>query len=376
MRNARKILPLLIFVVIIVGVAAYVRIWVTDRVQPDSKQVIFTDYYALSSTYDHSLAVVADSAVLGSDSHVNGDVALVGHDNAQVDGTVDGDLTVTGDQLTLGASSQVHGDFSAMGSAVTMDGAVAGKVTVIGKTLVINPDAKISGSIIACVDTITDLRTDAPPVEQCKDAGALMTLFAPLQGLSKGFEISQLAASGGLSGDGLLFSISASLLLTGLSALAVTIFPRPFSHIQEAILSTPRSMTALGCMALLLTVGVGTGFLVLFSAAPVIGVILVPLGLILGLVVLSANVIGWITLALLLGDFALRHLTRTILPPVIAAAFGSIILFTLWHVLAIIPFGGLFGLLLMGLLGAAGFGGALATRMGTRPLRRRHFVQG
>ena len=104
--------------------------------------------------------------------------------------------------------------------------------------------------------------------------------------------------------------------------------------------------------------------------------LMVPLGLVLGLVVLGICITGWITLALLVGDFALRHLTRTILPPVIAAAFGSILLFTLWHVLAIIPFGGLFGLLLMGLMGAAGFGGALATRMGTRPFRRRHFVQG
>ena len=376
MRNAHKILPLIIVIFIMVGVASFVRSTITNRTQPDSKQVIFTDDYHLSSLYDHSLAVVADTAVLGNDSHVNGDAALVGHDTTQVDGIVDGDLTIVGDALTLGANGKVLGDFSAMGSDITLDGTVEGKVTVIGDTFIIHPGAKIGGGVVACVDAITDLRTNAPQIQPCKDADALMSIFAPLQGLSKGFEISQLAASGGLSGDGLLFSLSASLLLTGLSALAVTIFPRPFSHIQEALLSTPGSMTALGCMALLLTVGLVTGAVVLVTGVPVMGFVLVPLGLLLGLVVLGMSIVGWITLALLLGDFALRHLTRSILPPVIAAAFGSVLLFTLWHVLAIIPFGGLFGLLLMGLLGAAGFGAALATRMGTRPLRRRHFVQG
>ncbi|MBZ0287722.1 MAG: polymer-forming cytoskeletal protein [Anaerolineae bacterium] len=376
MRNAQKILPLFITVIIMLGVAAYIRDWLTNRTQPDSKQVIFTDEYTLSDSYGQSLAVVADTAVLGGDSHVNGDAALVGHEVAQVDGLVTGDLTVVGDALTLGATGRVLGDLSAMGSAVTLDGTVEGKVIVIGDTLVVHPGAKIAGSVVACVDAITDLRTGAPPIERCKDADALMVLFAPLQGLSEGFEISQLLASGGLTGGGLLFSLSASLLLTGLSALAVTIFPRRFSHVQEALLSTPGSMAALGSMALLLVVGLSTGVIVIVSALPPVGLILVPLSLLMGLVMTALCIVGWITLALLVGDFTLRHLTRTILPPVIDAAFGSVLLFTLWHVLAIIPFGGLFGLLLMGLLGVTGFGAALATRAGTRPLRRRHFVQG
>src|SRR6185369_5942621 len=109
MRNAHKIIPLLIFVVIIVGVASYVRTWITDRTQPDSKQVIFTDNYQLSTDYDHALSVVADTATLENGSHVSGDVALVGSDSAQIDGTVDGDLTIVGDALTLGATGKVLG---------------------------------------------------------------------------------------------------------------------------------------------------------------------------------------------------------------------------------------------------------------------------
>jgi hypothetical protein len=376
MRNAQKILPLLFAVIIMIGVASITQTRVANNSQVDSKQVIFVDDYNLSSTYDHPLAVVADSAILAVGSHVEGDAALVGHDIARGEGIVDGNLTVVGDVLMLSETGRVNGDFAAMGSDVVLAGMVTGKVTIIGDTLLIDSGAKITGNITACVDSITDLRTDAVPVERCQDTAALMHLFAPLQGLSKGFEISQLAASGGLTGNGLLFSLSASLLLTGLSALAVTIFPRPFSHVQEALLSTPGSMTALGCMALLLTVGLFTGIVVVVSAFPPAGLVLVPLGLLLGLGVVSMSIIGWITLGLLVGDFALRHLTRSVLPPVITVIFGSILLFTLWHILAIIPFGGLFGLLLMGLLGAAGFGAALTTRAGTRPLHRRHFVQG
>jgi hypothetical protein len=79
-----------------VGVASLVRIWLTDRTQPADKQVIFTDDYQLSTDYDHALSVVADSANLSGDSHVEGDAALVGHDRAVVDGAVDGNLTVVG----------------------------------------------------------------------------------------------------------------------------------------------------------------------------------------------------------------------------------------------------------------------------------------
>lgn len=375
MRNPRKI-SLLVFVVIgMVGLASAARYWLVDRPQVHKNDVIFSDNYRLSDIYRDSLAVVADTIVLDSESYVTGDAALMGSE-ARVDGRVDGNLTLTGDSLLLGAAGKVQGDLSAMGTDINLDGVVEGQVTVIGDTLVIQRGAQLSGAIVACVETITDQRPDAPLIKACQDEDALLAVFAPLQGLSQGFDLSQMAMSSGMRGAGLLFSLSASLLLTGLSALAVMIFPRQFSLMQDAILSNPRSLAALGVMALLLMIGLSAGMAFLLTWIPASGVILVPLGLLLGLGLLVMVISGWITVALLLGDFVLRHVARSILPPAITVAVGSLLLFTLWFVLAAIPFGGIVSLLLMALLGSAGLGGALATRLGTRPLRRRYFVQG
>jgi hypothetical protein len=375
MRNHRKLSLLFTLIIGMAALAAFARYLLIDRPQVDKNDVIFTDDYRLSDIYRDSLAVVADTVALDADSYVTGDAALVG-DTTQVNGRVDGDLTLVGDALVLGTDAQVGGNLSAMGSDIRLEGIVEGQVTVIGDSLSIHRDAQISGAIVACVETITDLRPDAPPIQPCRDDTALLALFQPLQALSQEFDLAQLAQSSGMRGAGLLFSLSASLLLTGLSALAVIIFPRNISLMQDAILSNPRDLAALGVMSVLLLIGLSAGMAFLLQWIPVLGVIFVPLGLLLGLAFLIMVIGGWITIGLLLGDFVVRQIARSILPPAITVAVGSLILFTLWHGLALLPFGGIVMLLLMAVLGSAGLGAALATRLGTRPLRRRYFVQG
>jgi hypothetical protein len=376
MANRRKILVLFLAVAAMIGLASSARHWFEGRSDSAKNNVIFADDYRLNGVYRDSLAVVAAAAALEADSHVKGDAALLGDQLARVDGAVDGNLTMAGESLTLGADGSVNGDLSAMGTVITIGGQVDGRLTVVGDELVIEPDARLNGEIVACVNTIDDQRADVPTIKPCQDVTALLSIFRPLQLLSESGAAPVWAAPGGLSSSNLAVSLSASLLFTGLSALAVMVFPRQFSRMQEAISTTPRRLASLGCMALLLTLGLGTGAVGLMTVARPLGLVLVPLGLLLSLGLAILLVMGWITLALLLGDVALRHMTRTAQPPVIDAAFGSLLLFALWHVLAIVPFGGVVGLLLMGVLGAAGLGGALATRLGTRPLRRQYFVQG
>jgi len=376
MGNRHKIIILFLAVTVMLWLASSARRWIARRPDTAKNNVIFADQYDLSGVYHDSLAVVAEQATLVDGSRVTGDAALVGNENVLADGLVDGDLTMAGEALVLGENGRVAGDLSAMGTTVTIGGAVEGRLTVIGDELLIRPRAQVAGDIVACVNSITDQREDVPPLQPCRDVAALLKIFSPLQALSEGDDLSAWAASGAMTAGGLLFSLATSLLLTGLSALAVMIFPHQFSLMQEAVTSTPRRLAALGCMALLLAVGLSTGVVAVLTIVPRFGLILVPIGLLLGLALAVMLVAGWITLALLLGDFALRHLTRSIQPPVIDTAFGSLLLFALWHVLAILPFGSVIGVLLMVALGSAGLGGALATRMGTRPLRRQYFVQG
>jgi hypothetical protein len=376
MRHTRKILLLIAIVSGMFWVADTIRHWFTANPITSKSQVLFTDNYHLSDIYPESLAVVADTVTLDSESYVMGDAALSGSNQTQVDGVVKGNLNVVSDQFALGQSAQISGDLSAMGDTFIIEGQVDGKVTVIGDSLLIHPKARLSGEIVACVETITDLRPAAAPVQPCQDMTALLTFFEPLQHMGKGFDLSGVALGGGLTGKGLLFSLSASLLLTGLGALAVTVFPRRFSHIQEAIVFNPRSMSALGCMALLLAVGISAGLVTLSASLPALRVVVIVIGLVLGLALVVLMMIGWITLALILGDILLRRVTRSAQPPVIDVIVGSLLLFALLHLLALVPFGGVIGLLIIAVLGCAGLGGTLSTRIGRRPLRRRYFVQG
>jgi len=376
MRHPRRIHILFLAVAAMIGLAFTARTWIASHPTPQKNNVIFTEDYELAGDYADALAVVADTVTLRVESRVTGAAALVGSERTTVDGLVEGSVTLVGDALAVGESGIVRGDLLAMGSDIRLAGSVAGKVTVIGDSLLIQPGAQLAGAIVACVGTLTDQRTNTPPVKPCHDEAALLAVFGLLQGLSQGLDLSQRALPGAMNGLSIWFGLAASLLLTGLSALAVMVFPRRFSLMQEAIVYNPRSLAALGVMALLLLVGLAGGMTALWTWLPVTGVILFPIGLLVLLALLVLVVCGWITLALLLGDFTLRHVAHSTLPPAIAVTLGSLLLFGLWHILALIPFGGVVSLLMMAALGSAGLGGALATRLGARPLRRRYFVQG
>ena len=116
--------------------------------------------------------------------------------------------------------------------------------------------------------------------------------------------------------------------------------------------------------------------MLVLAKLPVLGLLLLPVGLIAGVVVFGMVLTGWIALALLLGDWLVRRLVRHTLPPLITVVLGSAALFVLWHILALVPFGSLAGLAVMLLLGAVGLGATLSTVMGTRSMRRSYFVQG
>jgi hypothetical protein len=166
-----------------------------------------------------------------------------------------------------------------------------------------------------------------------------------------------------------------SLVLTGVSALAVAAFPRQISYIEEAILTMPRRVGQAGLLAVLLVIGVTAGVVLLLGVVPPLGLITLPVFGLAALVLLGMTVSGWITVALIVGNWLLRRMSRG-LPPLITVAIGSIVLFAIWHMLALLPFGVLIVLAAMAVLGTVGLGAVVATRLGTRPVRRRYFVQG
>ncbi len=375
MRNRQKILILLVIVIGVIGLGNVVSRRVLERRAGDG--VIITQDYSLSDTVNDPLVVIADTVALSGDSQVNGDAGLVGRTSVILAGQVSGDLAALGEDVNLETNAQINGDAALMGNKVLLNGTINGDLTVIGDTLTINPSAQVNGTITACVTHLADERSDAAPIQPCSDAES--TKYTTLKSLSDG-QLPRISldsfGSGGLSSGGLLFSLSASLVMTGLAALVVTAFPRAFSHLTEALQTMPRRMAGMGCLTSLFAVGGSVILLVILADIPVVGLLLLPFGAIAGIVLLGMVIVGWIALALVIGSWIVNRLGSRRTPPIIAVALGSIALFLLWHILALLPLGGVLTFLLMTLLGTAGLGAAFTTRMGTRPLRRSYFIQG
>jgi hypothetical protein len=380
MRNNHKLLVLTGAVIVMLVVASLIKGLVAGRAHVDSDHIIMTDTYTLTGSVNQPLVVVAsDHIEAQADSRVAGSASFISKGRVDMNGAVNGDLTVMSDSLNLGKGSHVAGSVSFMGGHATIDGRVDGKITLVGGEVMIAPTAHINGEVYACgVSSLNDARSDARAILPCADDSAVQT-FGPLGALANAnMDALQagVARSGGYSRAGLLLATLLSLAFTGMGVLAVTLFPRQFSHIEEAVRSTPRSLSGLGCMTGLLVVGIGAALVLALAALPPLGLLLLPLAAIVGLLLLGMVIAGWITLALIVGDWLLRRATRAALPPLVAVACGSLALCVVWNVLALLPFGLLIGLLAAAILGSVGLGGTLITRMGTRPLRRSYFVQG
>jgi hypothetical protein len=363
MRNYQKIVLLTALVLTMLVVANNLRQRFLLQSSMDTDQIILTDHYMLSGNYDGALVIVANAVDGGDAGTIEGDAALVGRDTVTFHGQVQGDLTAIGANIDI--TGGATGNTALMGEHIVIAGDFEGTVTVVGKSLTVGEDSQFS-SITACVDTLENTRQDDTRIRPCQDKTAALASFAPFEALR----------DQAVSGGGQLFRLMTALLFTGLSALAVTIFPRQFSHIQEAITSIPRGLAGVGCMTVLLVVGIGAAFGVLLAVVPPLAIVLVPAGFLLVLLLLSLIVIGWITLALLLGNSLVLRFRGSPQPPLVAAALGSLSLCALWYILALMPFGSIVVLLGIAAFGSMGLGGTVATRIGTRPLHRQYFVQG
>jgi hypothetical protein len=114
-------------------------------------------------------------------------------------------------------------------------------------------------------------------------------------------------------------------------------------------------------MAALLWVGLVAGDVLVLAFVPPLGLGLALVLLLALLVLLTLSAAGWIALAFGLGDFLLRRLFRQAQPMLLAALFGSLLLFVVWHILLVLPMGGV--LLTLALVGLSllGLGAALVT---------------
>ena len=324
--------------------------------------VVVQPQYRLDTALDGSLAVFGETITLGPQSAVEGQTALVG-DSIYLAGAVSGDLTALGSTVTFAPETAIEGDALLLADSITLDGQISGRVYVRAWELAIRSTAVILGPLYVC-GSVADARVGAAPHLPC-DAGALSA-----------WPVWESGPQAALSALGLLVSLFASLFLSGLAALVVTVFPRRVSCMAEALRRRPRGLGRLGLALGLLSLGLGALYLVLLAALPLLGLLLLPAALAAALALLGLAASGWIALALLVGDFLLRGLARTNFPPLVSAAAGSAALAIAWNSLLLVPPGGWAAVAMLAVLYAAGLGTAAATRLGTRALHDSYLIQG
>lgn len=357
-RRNLLIFGLVIAAVVLLAGMARQRALPTGVTPPQN--IIITQGYELDATIDDSLVVIADSIQLGEGSRVRGDAALIGRGRVRLDGQIDGDLTVMSDTLEIGKSSRISGDVAFMGNRITIEGSIAGDLTAFGQTLMLSPSSPVGGLVTACVGVLDTANISAEQLRPCREHEMIGT-FAPLQAVRSS------VSGAGVPAESLLGTLPVALALAALAALAVTAFPGRFIRVEEALRVMPRGLARAGCLTLLVAAGLAAALVVALAVAPPLGVVLLPVGVLLGLALLVMALVGWITLALYLGHRLLRLGT---LPPLVAVIPGSLGLCLLTYALALLPFGVLFLLAGVAALAALGLGAALATRFGAARSRR------
>lgn len=310
------------------------------------------DSYTLSDTVDDSLAVVADRINLAEGSTVQGDTGLFGRTSATAAGTVNGDLAMIGGDLTV--SGAVNGDVALLGTHLVITGQISGDVLALGSDLTIAPDARLTGKIANCAGTLIDNRSNPTPVKSCSQLDDLASIL--LVGTGLGSVLPQ-------PGIGTML---VSLLLTGLSILAVILFPRHIRTVQRSAMRRPLRAGLAGVLGVFLGVGLTAVVLLLIGFVPVVGVALLPVNLLILLLLGVLVMVGWIALAAGVGEWLFGRLQQP-QPPFLAVMFGSLLLAGVWHGLALVT--GLIALAAVILISVVGSGAALLTRFGTRSSR-------
>jgi cytoskeletal protein CcmA (bactofilin family) len=367
---------LLLFAAIVIGLLALglaARQWLAGQELAFESGVNLASEYRLSDTFEGDLVVMAGSIVLEAGSRVTGSASLIG-DTIVVGGVVDGDLSTLGDETLIEKDSHVQGSATLIGDIVSISGRVDGNLDVSGDNLTLEQDALVGGLITPCVDTFTGGGRDSLTVAECKTSQQ----FAPFETLI-GLRNRTLALDGmqlAAPGNALLILVLSSLTMVGFSTLAVTMFPRQISHIEEAIRSRPRSLVGAGFATFLLIIGLCAALIILLALLPPLGLVLLPLYFVFGLILLALVIAGMVTLSLVLGEWLVARFWRATAPPLVTVIVGSLTLSAALTLIVLLPFGFLIGSAALALVSSAGVGAALFTRLGTRPLRRSYFIQG
>ncbi|MHB8627952.1 MAG: hypothetical protein ACYDBJ_16960 [Aggregatilineales bacterium] len=157
--------------------------------------------------------------------------------------------------------------------------------------------------------------------------------------------------------------------ISALCALIAVVFPRRLRLARNAATAAPATAAVVGflslCAALGLTLLYGLSLLLFITA------LLLPFAALAWIALATLGVIGWVVIAEPVGHMLLRR-REVYAAPMAAAAIGGFVLTFGLQALSWLPLIGWIGSVIGFVLGSAGLGALLLTRLGTRSYPERH----
>jgi cytoskeletal protein CcmA (bactofilin family) len=284
--------------------------------------------------FDGDLGIFSGDLDMPVDSTVNGDV-FVANGDAQIAGRVNGNLAVIDGKLDLVDTGWVSGDVFSLGGEQTIAGQVRGNLSAVFGNMVLRSTAIVEGDLLVAPGSV--VREAGAQVLGEQVQGGTVPRIPPIPTIPSMPPIPALPAIpqaphvntfGSHFGHwvGRIFSAGfLSLLLIALGLVVVIVWPRATHKVSACITAIPVQSFGLGLLTFLIAAGLEAlaavlMVIIILVAAALIGtVILIPVGLLLILLsvlvllpvpvaLAGAMVLGWVSLAELIGQRVLTVL--------------------------------------------------------------------
>ena len=259
---------------------------------------------------------------------------------------IDGNIAGIGTTLIIEDGATVMGDISLINSQMEIFGHVTGEINVIAGTSHIHNTATISGSINQIAHQIKidpdahisgEINTFAFPTQyRSNDAGRLEKALNWLQPTRW-----------------ITFQLIRNLILAFITVLTIFLFKMPTLRVTRCIKNN-------------VAVSWGVGLLVII-ATPIVSLVLIiticlsPIGIILILAFLIADIWGWAGMSFIIGD-NFTHWLKLDWPEEAEAAVGAVLLGLSSTLLAFLP---CIGFMISTMISAVGLGGIVLSKLGT-----------
>jgi len=259
---------------------------------------------------------------------------------------INGNIAGIGTTLVIEDGAAVMGDISLIGSRVEVFGSVDGDTNVFAGTTHIHNTAIINGSINQIAHQI-NIEPDA------NISGEINTFAFPTQ-LSIGDTGNLKNISDWLHPTGwMTFQLIRNLVLVFITILIIFLFKMP-------------TLRVVRCIKINVAVSWGVGLLVIL-AAPIVSFFLIiticlnPIGIILILAFLIADIWGWAGISFIIGNNLTRWL-KFDWPEEAEVAIGAVLLGLASTLLAFLP---CVGFMISTMVSAVGLGGIVLSKLGT-----------